>query len=212
VLDNARDPGDDVYGASWIGPPSSNFLLDNETNALTALVAAIPLHNETLDPTPTGTNKTTPNLPNNDSKRSPNLGAIAGGVVGGLAFLALLITLVLCLVRRRQRKSLSNLNASANVTETSLPTRTSRTFPRINREKKVRPDRPRTPPPVSAAQQSATSARSSTQVSSTQDTGTTRFGSVPTELLVRLLNDRLQPARWREDEELPEYASAHNFV
>ncbi|KAK7030968.1 hypothetical protein VNI00_013916 [Paramarasmius palmivorus] len=218
VLDNAREPGDDVYGASWIGPPFSTFALDNQTNALTALVAAIPLHNETVDPTPTGTNKTTsPNSPNDDSQKSLNLGAIVGGVVGGLAFLALLITLVLCLLRRRQRKPLSNLDASADVTETS-PTQTSGTLPRINHEKKVRPDHPRTPsqhlesPSISVAQESAPSDRSSTQVSSTQGTGTTRFGSVPTELLVRLLNDRLQPARWREDEEPPEYASAHNFV
>ncbi|KAK7030950.1 hypothetical protein VNI00_013897 [Paramarasmius palmivorus] len=59
---------------NWIGPPSPNFLLDNQTNALTALVAAIPLRNDSI-----ATEEPTPSPPNSDTKASPNFGAIAGG-------------------------------------------------------------------------------------------------------------------------------------
>ncbi|KAK7030969.1 hypothetical protein VNI00_013917 [Paramarasmius palmivorus] len=203
VLDNARELGDDVYGASWTGPPFSTFSLDNQTNALTALVAAIPLHNDPIiaqDPTPSS--------PTDDSTGNPNIGAIAGGVVGGLAFLALLVTLILHLVRRRQQKQFQNLQALDEVIQTNPVVQVSEKISRINRERKFYQVHPRIPqsPPTPVAQDSATSTRSSTQFLS--DSGTTRFGSVPTEVLVTLLNNRLQPEQWREDEVPPEYATA----
>ncbi|KAK7030966.1 hypothetical protein VNI00_013914 [Paramarasmius palmivorus] len=204
VLNNAREQGGDVYGAAWIGPPDSTFSLNNQTNALTALVAAIPLRNETggSDPNPPGPSSDNP-------KGSPNIGAIVGGTVGGLAFIALLVSLTLYFVRRKQRKRLMSFGASTEVAEPTQLAREAENISRVNQETKFRQTHTRTsqhpePLPAPVTQESPNSPQSSIQLSAQ----TTRFGSVPTEVLVRLLNDRLQPGQWREDEELPEYASA----
>ncbi|EEB98616.1 hypothetical protein MPER_01845, partial [Moniliophthora perniciosa FA553] len=104
VLDNTREPGSNVYAASWTGPPSSNFSFDNQTNALSMLIAAIHIRNDTDI---TGGGSSTPPTPGDDkpSNRAPsNAGAIVGGVIGGLAFIALLLILILYLIRRRRAK------------------------------------------------------------------------------------------------------------
>uniref|UniRef100_A0A0W0GEH2 Glycoside hydrolase family 76 protein n=1 Tax=Moniliophthora roreri TaxID=221103 RepID=A0A0W0GEH2_MONRR len=48
VLKNATEQGSSVYGASWKGPPPSAFSSEAQTNALSVLIAAIPLRNDTF--------------------------------------------------------------------------------------------------------------------------------------------------------------------
>ncbi|ESK90017.1 glycoside hydrolase family 76 protein [Moniliophthora roreri MCA 2997] len=111
VLNNARTQGSSIYSASWPGPPSSTFSGENQTNALSVLIAAIPLREPDGksggERVPTPTN----DEPNDATsmvggeahgERTLNVGVIAGGVVGGLvAFVTILLGILL---RKRQRQ------------------------------------------------------------------------------------------------------------
>ncbi|KAI3605426.1 glycoside hydrolase family 76 protein [Moniliophthora roreri] len=105
VLGNARMQGSSIYGASWTGPPASTFSGEGQTNALVALVAAIPLRDE-VSPTPTsgGPNPTATSI---NDKNPTNVKAIAGGVFGGVVLLALLVGLALVVLRRRKQRQTS---------------------------------------------------------------------------------------------------------
>ncbi|KAI3608917.1 glycoside hydrolase family 76 protein, partial [Moniliophthora roreri] len=148
VLDNTREPGTNVYAASWTGPPSSNFSFNNQTNALSMLIAAIPIRNDTLDITSGGPNTPTTGGDKPSNKAPLNVGAIVGGVVGGLAFLALLLILVLYLIRRRrarQAQSLTNTrDGDRNITENSDSTHQVRPFTWIPEKARQQAPAPRT--------------------------------------------------------------------
>ncbi|KAI3607503.1 glycoside hydrolase family 76 protein [Moniliophthora roreri] len=209
VLDNTRGPGTNVYAASWTGPPSSKFSFDNQTNALSMLIAAIPIRNDTLDITSGG-----PNTPTTGGDRTPfNARAIVGGVVGGLAFVALLLILVLYLIRRRRAKRVltNTRNDDQNVSE-NRTYQVQQPFNLIP-EKFRRQQRPAPRTSWSGTRNTTTlsgfsGTLSFTDPSSTLGPQTLKFGSmVPTTELVKVLNERLQPGKWREDEVPPDYAS-----
>ncbi|KAG7100256.1 hypothetical protein E1B28_002028 [Marasmius oreades] len=107
LLNNATIPGTDVYGGSWIGPPQRNIIPVNQTYAAMVLVQAI-----NPDPSPTTTTTTTSS---SSSTPSTKTGAIIGGIVGGVAFIAILTGLVLLLLcrRKRNRQGSSILAASS---------------------------------------------------------------------------------------------------
>ncbi|EEB87141.1 hypothetical protein MPER_15632, partial [Moniliophthora perniciosa FA553] len=85
-------------------PPASALSGEGQTNALAALVAAIPLRDEASPaPTLTGGGLPTATATSINDKNPTNVKAIAGGVTGGVVFLALLVGLVVIVLGRRKR-------------------------------------------------------------------------------------------------------------
>ncbi|KAJ7231518.1 hypothetical protein C8J57DRAFT_1384819, partial [Mycena rebaudengoi] len=91
VLDLSTTSGSNIYSSAWLGPPATTFTGAGQTDGLSALLAVIPLE---LDPSSTGQSSGSPSQtgdnkspPPPPSKKAP-VGAIAGGVVGGVALLA----------------------------------------------------------------------------------------------------------------------------
>ncbi|KAJ5827397.1 hypothetical protein N7447_004160 [Penicillium robsamsonii] len=111
---------------------TNQFILPTSTSSNTPTATSTTLSSSTPRPataTPTPTNNA-----NTDTSHS-NTGAIAGGVVGGVAGVAILIALAWCLLRRRRRQAqdsqsaqrppvpVSELSDSTRVTELSDSTR-----------------------------------------------------------------------------------------
>ncbi|THV06328.1 hypothetical protein K435DRAFT_626381, partial [Dendrothele bispora CBS 962.96] len=96
VLDLSTSGGSNIYGSSWVGPLSASFDAENQTVALSMLVNAIALANDTLPSTTTSTISTSTfsSLSTTTSKASSlssnKTGPIVGGVLGGLTFIALI--------------------------------------------------------------------------------------------------------------------------
>ncbi|KAK0237323.1 hypothetical protein EDD85DRAFT_953322 [Armillaria nabsnona] len=115
VIEKTTSGGSNIYGLPWTGPPRTSFSSFNQTVAVTALLSAIQLEdddpsskshdNPSSSRTPTA-KMTTPPL----SSKKDTTGAIAGGVVGGLAILAVIIA----------RKMLSPVDAGIGQSSTSL--------------------------------------------------------------------------------------------
>ncbi|KAK7030960.1 hypothetical protein VNI00_013907 [Paramarasmius palmivorus] len=123
VLNNAREPQSNVYGASWVGPPSPTFSSENQTNALSVLIAGISLSNDTRASGGGGGEPTPSPAPTDHPSKGPNIGAIAGGVVGGFATIALIVAFVLFLIRRKARNTSNFLEGSQAQTDIAPPSR-----------------------------------------------------------------------------------------
>ncbi|KAJ7211434.1 hypothetical protein C8J57DRAFT_1733343 [Mycena rebaudengoi] len=109
VLDLSTKSGSNIYSRAWLGPPATTFTGAGQTDGLSALLAVIPLEPDPSStgqssgsPSQTGDN-TSPPPPPSPSKKAP-VGAIAGGVVGGIALLAAAL-LSLWALRRRRRNA-----------------------------------------------------------------------------------------------------------
>ncbi|EEB88355.1 hypothetical protein MPER_13848, partial [Moniliophthora perniciosa FA553] len=77
ILDQATSPEHESLYGNWIGPPSTAFGSSNQTSACQGLIAAISLPQATIEsPDP---------LPEDSGSKATPVGAIAGGVVGGIA-------------------------------------------------------------------------------------------------------------------------------
>ncbi|KAJ7740369.1 hypothetical protein B0H16DRAFT_1464932 [Mycena metata] len=98
LMDLATINGTNVYAAQWTGPPSSSFSESNQSSALAVLLGAA-----YLDP-PNTTSTSASQSASTSSPRpaSTPTAAIAGGVIGGLLFIAIIGVLFL-LFRRRTR-------------------------------------------------------------------------------------------------------------
>ncbi|KAJ7238622.1 hypothetical protein C8J57DRAFT_1478583 [Mycena rebaudengoi] len=104
VLDLSTKSGSNIYSIDWLGPPATTFTAAGQTDGLSTLLAVIPLEPDPSStgqssgsPSQTGDNKSPP------SKKAP-VGAIAGGVIGGVAILAAVL-LSLWVLRRRRRNT-----------------------------------------------------------------------------------------------------------
>ncbi|KAK7440629.1 hypothetical protein VKT23_016977 [Stygiomarasmius scandens] len=112
VTELATEKETNVYGASWLGPPSSNFSASNQTAALSALIAAIFLPNDTNVPDPSSsTSPTATGTMTPDSKPSKNSGKIIGGAVGGISFV-LIVGIILFLLLRKKRHQMRRFRRS----------------------------------------------------------------------------------------------------
>ncbi|KAG7100261.1 hypothetical protein E1B28_002034 [Marasmius oreades] len=116
LLSNARLPGN-LYGGSWIGPPDRKFSFRNQTYGAMVLVQAISLANDISS----GGNYTSSNLPRPPKSTHPNkIGAIIGGVVGGVSFVAILLGVVVLLIRRRRRRNREGQEPSMSLPSPSI--------------------------------------------------------------------------------------------
>ncbi|KAK1233566.1 hypothetical protein PQX77_003252 [Marasmius sp. AFHP31] len=220
VLTNARGQGsdNDTYTVPWTSPqaPSSSrsVTLDTQINALTMLVAGVPIQNEPPADPPSGPE---PSATSTESKGRPsNWGAIVGAVLGGLATVCFLTVLALWLIRRGRRSTVSAnvLNATPLPTESASQNQIesfSATEKHVYRDV---PDGQQAsenyrPPP------SRLGSRDLPDFSSTylEDTDTSTNSSqaplsmVSTAEIFSLLNRRLQGVEWPEDEQPPDYIS-----
>ncbi|KAK7440628.1 hypothetical protein VKT23_016976 [Stygiomarasmius scandens] len=229
VTQLATESNNNIYAGSWLGPPSSNFSASNQTSALSALIAAIPLTNDTL---PDGT-------PSLDSKSSKNSGKLIGGIVGGISLVLIIVGIILFLYLRKKRhqirqfrssmtcnllkddsqeqpvriksnhvrsvhtqSSTRQANENGNYSNSSQP-------PRRNREKISTRDR-------EFQRQRPSSSHSHSDIAAPDRNREASLDRRPTNIedlrnnmttaeLVTILNERLQHGQWREDEMPPEY-------
>lgn len=106
VLDLASNGGD--YSGSWSGPPTS-YDFSNQTSATDVLLSGIALANNVSDTAnPPSSGPSSPSPISQPQKSSNNVGAIAGGVVGGTIVLAMMAILAILIIRHRRRKSVAS--------------------------------------------------------------------------------------------------------
>ncbi|KAJ7249634.1 hypothetical protein C8J57DRAFT_1723828, partial [Mycena rebaudengoi] len=114
VLDLSSKNGSNIYSRTWPGPSATIFTGLGQTDGLAALLAAIPLEPDPSpgqssgSPSPTGDNTSPPPPPPPPTKKVP-VGAIAGGVIGGIAVLAAVL-LSLWALRRRQPRNTQDMS------------------------------------------------------------------------------------------------------
>ncbi|KAK0487249.1 hypothetical protein IW261DRAFT_1446751 [Armillaria novae-zelandiae] len=252
VLDLATSNGTNVYGASWVGPPSSVFSSDNQTTALSVLINGISLKDQEAPSSNTSDSSSSSGSDSNSgstpNKSSSPAGAIAGGVVGGIALLVIIGLAVFFVRRRRQREktrrsvlldddfSPSPLSPPAPTpfimgppTSTQSNSDRSPYSPTSSQRSEKVPTGGRSHVGQSSMGEKATLLHAQSTVS-LQEGGSTQPQSsmaepaasvpgpsneepqrvnLPTEELVRLLNERLQAdGHWDEDEMPPEYHTA----
>ncbi|PBK84200.1 hypothetical protein ARMGADRAFT_974338 [Armillaria gallica] len=226
VIEHATSGGSNIYGA-WTGPPSTSFSSDNQTIAISALLSAIQLvdHQPSSKPSdnPTSIAIASPSASTSPlpTKKNPTR-TIVGGVVAGLAVLAIIImgTFLLRGKYRRSNESHSAVDGSSPRTltpfmDTSIPVSSeiSGIF-RMNQGKCAR---------FSLAQNRGESSSSSgvaagrgmdvhngsttplrAPASPPNPLHTERGERMSTQDLLRLLSERLQSGRWKDmDDELP---------
>uniref|UniRef100_A0A0W0F701 Glycoside hydrolase family 76 protein n=1 Tax=Moniliophthora roreri TaxID=221103 RepID=A0A0W0F701_MONRR len=219
VLDLATSNGSNVYAPDWNGPAASTFDAFGQTSAGVALIAGISLGIEPSSTTTTSLPPTTStNEVNNDGSpppRSMNAGIIAGAVVGAVVGAAILAALVFFLLRQhRRRHERISFTDSEFIATPFNPDPTSFTPTPFN----ATGGKP-LPVPLSKNHQAAAASINTGTASSssfaTSPSGTTtqsrtqRGGrmvdGMTTAELVQVLNSRLQPEHWTEDETPPQY-------
>ncbi|KAJ6470440.1 hypothetical protein C8R45DRAFT_1015639 [Mycena sanguinolenta] len=215
VIDQATSNGSNIYGNSWVGPPSSIFSGTNQTNALAALIGAISLRNGTETSTVTPGPQSSPSSPEPTSPSStPRKAMKTAAIVGGVgSFFVAAVVVVLWFLRRRHLRLRRISPQPVRQTEFSA----SLISPFLDRRNSSSTDplpvRP-TPhvqkqysdwhPPMTTDQSFTTgTSRETGAVSNVEDTP--RPPAIPTEELVRMLNERLQGHDWDNGEAPPEY-------
>ncbi|KAK7438648.1 hypothetical protein VKT23_017981 [Stygiomarasmius scandens] len=103
VTELATGNNTNIYGNSWLGPPSSQFNPSSQVAALGALIAAVPLTNDMFSNEPGTSSSVSPietGVLSSNSKSSKISGKIIGGIVGGISFV-LIIGVLLVLLRKK---------------------------------------------------------------------------------------------------------------
>ncbi|KAJ7488249.1 hypothetical protein FB451DRAFT_1391195 [Mycena latifolia] len=212
VIDLATSSGTNIYGASWTGPPSTEFSGFNQTLALAALISAMGVSSDSAAPSsssasaPTGTAPVGSSPSPNPSKNSHKLGAVLGGVLGAVA-IAVIFGLWL-LHRHRSRTHQTPVATAARMepfmtsSNNPLPMSSSTS---VRLEKRGLDQHP---PSIPSRLHSTTGEGPSGINSSAAPTGLDLDhvdSTLPTEALVELLNRRLRNRQWDEGEMPPEY-------
>ncbi|KAK0495194.1 hypothetical protein EDD18DRAFT_1393864 [Armillaria luteobubalina] len=206
VLDLATTNGTNVYSASWVGPPSSVFSSDNQTIALSVLINGImlkdqepPSSNTSDSGSSSGPSSGFDSGSTPDSKSSTPTGAIAGGVVGGIALLSSSDKVPSSPTRSRWSNKVPAGGCShvrqSSMRETAAPLHAQPESTVSLQEGGLTQPQSSAPEPAPA-------------VPGPSNEEPQRV-NLPTEELVRLLNERLQAGgHWDEDEMPPEYHTA----
>ncbi|KAF7344397.1 Glycoside hydrolase family 76 protein [Mycena sanguinolenta] len=201
VIDLTTANGTNIYGNAWAGPPSSAFSPVNQSNALSALLGAINLRNTSdvsgsPSPEPSST-------PTNSPLASPHKSndAIIIGIV--LAVVALMgVAISIWAIRRRRSRS-----ASMRISPVSFSMWDS--LRQISGEHTR--DAPDQPPPTVGSKSApglrpaAAAAAPMVRVGAQDTAQLPPPPNLPTDELVRMLNERLQNRNWDEEEAPPEY-------
>ncbi|KAJ7923590.1 hypothetical protein B0H13DRAFT_2655064 [Mycena leptocephala] len=220
ILDLSTSGASDIYGGPWIGPPSATFSGGAQTLALSGLIAAISLNNGTEHSTVSSTSATASSASSSATvsfvpavhEHPPPIGAIAGGF------------------NRQQNKNLiytdghvqreppmsepairpftvpSSPPSTVTAATSSVPSPpvSPQGYPNSKRARHLAsPTTDSSRPSTSIA---TLAQESSPAIPSTAEVGRSRSPSaMPTEALVRLLNQRLQNQQWDEEEAPPVY-------
>ncbi|KAK7439986.1 hypothetical protein VKT23_017239 [Stygiomarasmius scandens] len=233
VIELATEEGSNIYTSLWLGPPSSQFLADNQTAALAALIAAISLTNDTA--TPSGDPIPAPSSSSPARSTSTPVGTIVGSVIGGISFV-LITGIAWSLLRRRKRRQnsqrsyrvslesdnplyagqtgshqihVNSLRTPASVPQTDVTTNQASISPlqpqRLTEKRALRnnPQRQQWSPRLDSDTWTPGTGNPSSNWSGSNTRSSRR--DMTTAELVRMLNERLQPGQWREDEMPPEY-------
>uniref|UniRef100_A0A0W0EYJ6 Glycoside hydrolase family 76 protein n=1 Tax=Moniliophthora roreri TaxID=221103 RepID=A0A0W0EYJ6_MONRR len=200
VLKNARMGASNTYSGVWNGSTSADAQVTGETQtgAITVLLGAVPL--------PQNSQNSTSDIPPKDTAKKPNTAAIVGGVIGGLGLLTLIISVLLWMWRRRARAA----EGRTFQTSTGNPEaqNVGLTVPPIH-EKSRLPLQQSSPP-----QQANPRTTKNTRMPTRNNTGSAEdnFGNISTDVLVRALNNRLQLQQWRPDERPPGYTETSGAI
>ncbi|KAK0237329.1 hypothetical protein EDD85DRAFT_791000 [Armillaria nabsnona] len=204
VIKKATSGGSNIYGLPWTGPPGTLFSSFNQTIAVTALLSAIqlednkPLSKSSDSPTSTHTpiaKMTTSPLPPNKNA----MGAIIGGVMGGLAVVVVTIVCFLLCHRQYLQRNHSPLVVDESTPQTLtpfmatlVPVEISQEH-HINRAKNARypVDASRGQPSMSVGAVETDTTGMDVQIESRTPLRAARREDMPTEELLRLLNQRL---------------------
>ncbi|KAK7041893.1 hypothetical protein VNI00_008872 [Paramarasmius palmivorus] len=187
VIGLATVPGTNTYGGSWNGPPATNYSAVDQVRAAQVLLTGISLaqDQEGKSPSPSPS----PPLPLLEKRTLPITG-IVGGVIGGLFVVTAIIVCLLHMNRlRRYRISSSSTDDIQPYPSGLVGEKTG--------SKKFTP----------YASQNPHSGDDQTQATTDSSSNLARR-EITTAELVRMLNQRLQPEHWREDEQLPGYGTS----
>ncbi|KAK7039648.1 glycoside hydrolase family 76 protein [Favolaschia claudopus] len=222
VVDLATTNGTNIYSNSWPGPPSSAFYPTNQSNAIAAFIGAItisnppnssttsmPLPSSMLLPSPSGSPAMTPSPPQ-QSKSSKKTVAIIASILATIALMT--CVLLIWFIRRRQSRSNSGSSSSPSVSPFGA-------WRNIRRPGKHARDAPggggSGPPPASETRAGARvpprppqpAVVATNSASEGSSSAASPPSDLPTEELVRILNERLRGHNWDEDETPPNYPS-----
>ncbi|ESK86834.1 endo- -alpha-mannosidase [Moniliophthora roreri MCA 2997] len=179
ILDLATNNGTDIYGLAWIGPPPIEYSAQDQIIAAHVLVAGIGI-NSTDDTT----DDVSPVLPVPARKAFP-VGGIVGAVLGGLLGLVGVSVFIIC--RKRRRAPIQE-----HITPFRVDVPNKRHLNHHRSSKKAQASM-RVEPRRTAMQPQPTSGPSPASNEMTR------------EELVQMLNQRLQPERWNNNEQPPSY-------
>ncbi|KAJ6592052.1 hypothetical protein DFH09DRAFT_1414896 [Mycena vulgaris] len=237
VADLATSGGTNIYG-DWNCPPTG-FTAENQTRAISALISAVTLGNDTVSSTTSPSLSPSPSPAPPSSHPSPKLGPILGGVLGGVVLLVVSFA-IWFICRRRSRAGhpreaappmtlgldLDTIPANTSAIEAfgteskSLPFTDSASGVRYRENSGKHQDSPFSPSLSStewAMHRATMSAAgpsdghlSHARERQAPDISLPHPAALPTEELVRFLNERLQNrSGWDEGETPPEYITGH---
>ncbi|KAK7018002.1 hypothetical protein VNI00_018457 [Paramarasmius palmivorus] len=195
VLDEATTEGTNIYGNSWIGPPNSTYSVDSQLAAARVLIAGIGLASQPTSLSPPSPSPPSPAETSSPEVKTSHVGAIVGGVLGGLFLIALVVVGTLFIIRRRQHtmsqstEAIQVFSGSVGSLSAAKPQQSEK---RQGRGHIVNPIYPHTHPRSEAS--TDLSSGSSRSESSTVD-------------LVPMLNQGLQGERWDREEPPPGYSN-----
>ncbi|KAF7337078.1 Glycoside hydrolase family 76 protein [Mycena venus] len=220
VVDLATENNSNIYGASWLGPPSSVFSGTNQTTALSALIGAISLRNasETAVPTiqPSQTSPLQTSASSSVSSHSSRKATIIGAIIGSLAIVAAAVGVWVArrrwILSRRISPSMGPLNSSSPTTTAVTPFSNASMSVSIGTASKATGRRAETrysthkPGVASMAHTAGAQSRQRSEVARVDPPVQRALPPpLPTEELVRMLNERLQGHQWNDGEAPPEY-------
>ncbi|KAF7344389.1 Glycoside hydrolase family 76 protein [Mycena sanguinolenta] len=194
VMDLTTANNTNIYGNSWAGPPSSAFSPVNQSNALSAILGAINLRN-TSDVSGFPSEPSSTSTISRKTHKSNNA-IIIGSVLAVVGLTGVAIG-IWAIQRRRSR--------SASTRASPVSFSMWDTLRQISGKPSKDPlDQPpptvgfkTAPPPRPAAPMVRVGVQNSAQLPLPTN--------LPTEELVRILNERLQNRNWDEEEAPPEY-------
>ncbi|THV03949.1 hypothetical protein K435DRAFT_962088 [Dendrothele bispora CBS 962.96] len=253
VIEMATENNSNIYGSSWIGPPSSKFDSFNQTQALGVLIGAISLTNDTIpnsSPTSSPASPSATNIPPGPKPQSKS-GIIIGSILGSLAFVVFLGCMIWFFLKRKHHNqrdvqcSPFGLDSDQDLqVQTQLPlSQAASSIPAIHSHLKTQTTAmsQSTPSQPSLSQQHARKGHQTTdssgllhlsgpsvllsqphldtmiplpmQVNNQETSGQLERNiqrgnpgnNMTTAELVQMLNERLQPGQWTDDEQPPEY-------